>query len=210
MTTRYFLRLQNDTCDAWHFYVYQTPLAAHQNIASLVWIGVPQAVAPDAHATLMWSDAMQFIWCSPARPAAGMRLVASGAAAVDPNAIDGVLFNQDHNTPGLSPRTGGQHSGVLSVATAANVLSDTYSVGISVDGSHCMIAPAGIGLSSNFAGRYWIGASRSAVLGSVLDLTQPWPALQVAAPLFAERQQYRLAGADAVLPAWRAVAGPAP
>jgi hypothetical protein len=182
MTNCYSLHLYNASLQDWTFFVYQTPATPDARIASRVWISSSCTVAIGAHATLMWSDELNFIWCTGSEHASGMPFNAGGRRRVDRVARHGVLFNLDRNAPGFEECSSELAPGPMTVTVAANVPNKIYAIGTSMDGVATLTTSALMTQSYDFTPRYWIAAGRGVLPASVVDPGMRSPRLEVRFP----------------------------
>lgn len=172
----YCLHLYNASLRDWFFFIYQVPATPDARIVSRVWIRSPCTVAVGAHATLMWSDELNFIWCAGSEHASGMPFKAGGRRRVDRTASHGVLFNLDRNAPGFEDCSSGLAPGSMTVTVAANVPNKIYAIGTGMDGMATLTTPALMTQSYDFTPRYRIAAGKEVPPAGVMDpgMQAPW------------------------------------
>ncbi len=182
MTACHRLHLHNASSQDWVFFVYQTPATPDARIASRVWLSSACTVAVGAHATLMWNDEPNFIWCTGSGHDAGMPFRAGGRHRIDTRARHGVLFNLDHNAPAFADCSSDVAPGPMTITVAANVPNRTYAIGTSVDGAPTLSTLALMTQSYDFTPRYWIAAGKEVLPAGLVDPGACAPRLEVRFP----------------------------
>jgi hypothetical protein len=192
--TPYSLKLINQSDNSWTFYVYQqVPNQQSANVFSLAWFCSPFVIVPGVGIKFEWTIDYTFVWGRTGTIQPGVTFSAGQTIDADLTSINTTTFSVLPG-PNLKAPTSGPPQGSLVINDAADVPSNTYSVGIGMGSAGTFVTPAGPNLLHTFTPTptYWIAAGNDVQIGTILDITTVTHNLQVIFPINVYAVSYTL------------------
>jgi rhizosphere induced protein len=182
--TPYSLTLNNQSAEAWTFYVYQKPPTLTSNIFSLAWFASPFLITPGSQIIFTWDIFYNFIWGNTGTIMPGVTFTAGGTIDADPAGANTTTFSIQPG-PNLSPASQVPPSGSLIINDSNDVPNNEFSVGIGMSGTGTYAVQAGANLTHIFTPTpsYWVAAGQDVRVGTVLDIQTITTTAEVSFPV---------------------------